>query len=125
MIDFKTDRVKSEYAELLKQNQRLYRLVECIAQFTDLEFKKPVFITSILRTEAEHKGLYKDVPNPPPMSPHCYWRGVDLRSSIYTENEIQRIVKFANCFLFHGGAKVTALYHTLPNNALHLHIQYA
>ena len=125
MIEFKSDRIQQEYKQLLVQNQRLYRLIECLSQFTSLEFNKPLFITSILRTEAEHKELYKDTPNAPTTSPHLFWRGVDLRSTIYTDTEIQRMLKFLNCFLYQGGAKPTAIYHSIAGNAIHFHVQYA
>lgn len=123
MIDFKTDRVKNEYAELLKKNQRLYRIIECLAQFTTLEFGKGIVITSIFRTPEEHAELYKQTTNPPATSPHMTWNAVDLRSSIYTDIEIQRMLKFLNCFLYKGGAKPTAIYHVILGNTYHFHIQ--
>jgi hypothetical protein len=92
--------------------------------FTRLEFKKEVTITSILRTQEEHDALYAAVPaeSKPPRSPHLYWSAVDIRSKDFTDAEIKRMLDFLNCFKNNNGRPV-AIYHAIPNNALHFHIQ--
>lgn len=126
MIKFKTLREETEYGELFTENSRLCELLHNIESFVHLEFKKEIVITSIHRTEAEHQALYVSTPEAqrPKSSVHCQWEGLDLRSSIYTESEINRIVNFVNQFTFRNGKKA-CLYHEIPGNARHLHIQYS
>ncbi len=126
MVEFKTDRIKKEYLELKTKNNRLYRLIECISEFVSLEFNKNVVLTEVLRTQAEFEALYAQTPpaQKPARSPHMDWKAVDLRSSIYTPEEITRLVAFCNQFRFRAGLKKVAIYHKINGNAFHFHVQF-
>ena len=122
---FKDTRLAQEYNQLPIENKRLYQLMAVIDQFTELEFKKDVCITCILRTKSENDALYAQVPvEQRPNSPHLNWEGVDIRSTDFTPSEIDRLLKFINTFTFRNGKQV-GVYHQVAGNALHFHIQYA
>lgn len=120
---FKEQRESAEYTQLLAQNNRLWWLLSCIDVFCKFELHKDICITSVFRTPEEHKALYAATPNPPVSSPHMFWEAADIRSSDFTQTEIDRMVKFANEFTFRNGKQV-ALYHQVSGNAYHFHIQY-
>lgn len=127
MVQFKTDRIKDEYSQLHESNNRLWQLIYTLSQFTELEFNKDVVLTCIYRTEEENNALYAETPpeKRPPTSPHCSWKAVDLRSTIYTDTEITRMLEFLNCFRYQGGQRKVAIYHLINGNTWHMHIQYS
>ncbi len=122
---FKTPRIEAEYHELIIRNPKLMSLLACIAEFSMVELKKEAVITEIYRSEAEYKALYAANPAAiPKAAPHTKWQAADLRSSIYTPREIERLLSFIHCFTFYGGQRTTALYHMIAGNVPHFHVQY-
>lgn len=122
MIHFKTPRIEGEFHELPLRNKRLYTLIQVASQYSEFEFRKEITITDLHRTPEENAKLY--VPNPEPINkPHTIWEGADLRSSIYTPQEIYKFVAFLNCFTGFGGKRVTAFCHSIPGGAPHFHVQ--
>ena len=118
MIKFKDASVEAEYYALPFQNKRMRELLQALDIFVTLELGKELMITEIYRNWHDNTaqgGI--------PTSPHMTWEGVDLRSWIYTDAEIQRIVGFLNQFRFRNGKQV-CVYHAVKNGAPHLHIQY-
>lgn len=126
MIQTKDQRVAKELAELPVHNARLAKLLSVLVTFVELELKKDIVVTSILRTQAEHDALYAATPpaQRPTSSPHMNWEAADLRSSTFTQPEIDRMVNFLNQFSFRNGKKV-AMCHAIAGGAMHFHIQYA
>lgn len=124
-ITFKTDRIKEEWRELDRRNPKLTGVLNCLSNFVTLEFQKDVVITCIFRSEAENEALYAETPpdKRPPTSPHMTWHAADLRSSIYTEQEINKMLQFLNSFSYAGGQRKVALYHIIAGNSFHLHVQ--
>lgn len=127
LITFKSDREDVEFKALQGHNPRLVRLIETLAEFTSLEFKKGLVITSVFRTQDEHDQLYKHTApeKKPKTSPHMVWQAVDLRSWVYSDREIERMLAFLNTFSYQGGQRKVAIYHTVAGNAAHFHIQYS
>lgn len=121
---FKTKKIESEYNELPVRNGRLFQVLRALEIYCRIEFNKDLVITHIYRTPEEHKQLYAMTKNPPTSSPHQFWEGVDLRSSTFTQPEIDKMVGFLNCFTFRNGKK-TAIYHAIAGNVPHFHIQVA
>jgi len=119
MIKFKDPSIEKEWYQLPVQNKRLYKLILALEQFLDLEIKKDLVITEIYRDAATNTAQ-GGIPN----SPHLSWQAVDLRSSIYTNAEIERIKSFLNQFTFRNGKQV-CVYHAVTGGAFHMHIQYA
>ena len=125
-IEYKTKRIEDEFSrELFDRNRALYDLVNAAAVYTGYEFSKPLILTSVFRTPEEQGALYSHLPeNQRPHSPHQDWKAVDLRSWAYTDDEINRLLRFLNTFTVMGGQRQVALYHEIPGNVKHFHIQY-
>lgn len=121
-MQFKTPRIEAEYATLAMRNFRLYNLLERASTFVEEAFGKPLILTCIYRSEEENKALYAPKPQPE-WRPHTKWEGVDLRSSIYTEAEIEKLLNHLNMNTVYGGRRKCAVYHKISGNAYHLHIQ--
>lgn len=110
------------------KNTALKAILKALDIFVSQEFGKDVVITSLFRSNEEQQALYKEEvrlnPNfKVPVSHHQYWLAADIRSSIYTPQEIERMVKFLNCFTF-PAADAVATYHAIAGNTNHFHIKY-
>jgi hypothetical protein len=122
-MQYKTDLIKSEFETLKTKNPKLVKILTAIDLFSQAEFGKEIVLTSIYRSLEEYKALYSANPSAMPTSlPHSKYQAADLRSSIYSQQEVDRIVAFANCFHFYGGQRKTALYHAIANGAPHFHV---
>lgn len=124
-MKFKTHREQQEFETLKLANKRLATIVALIDQYTLMEFGKEVTLTSVFRTKAEHEALYAKTPpdQRPASSPHMHNQAVDLRSSDFSNDQINKMLQFLNCFTVWGGKKKCALYHTVAGNVAHFHIQ--
>lgn len=71
----------------------------------------------------EQKALYPNPTTMPKNSPHLNWEGADVRSTDFTEREIEKMVTFLNLFSYVGGQRPVAIYHNV-GNGVHLHLQY-
>jgi hypothetical protein len=125
MISFKTPQIEKEFEELKNKNVRLRRLLVCANEFCELEFNKSLVLTQIFRTPEEQKALYAQTANPPAASPHMIWRGADIRSTVFTAREIERLLAFLNTFSYQGGQRKVSIYHAIAGQALHFHVQYS
>lgn len=123
----KTNRIAEEFQTLDVKNKRLKQLIMLTDQFSKLEFGKEIVVTEIYRTVEEQKELYKHTPpdRRPKVSPHQLWHSVDLRSWIYTDREIERLLEFLNCFRYLEGQRKVAVYHKIRMGAAHFHVQYS
>jgi len=88
IIDFKDNRIKEEWYSN-KLNPRLTNYVLMVALFTWTELEKRIMLTSLYRTKKEEKEYNSS-------GIHNAWRAVDIRTSNFTELEIEKIVKFCN-----------------------------
>lgn len=121
-MQFKTDRIRDEYEELKTRNPKLRSTLECADLYTRTEFNKEIVLTCIYRSPDENKALY--APNPEPATqPHTKWDAADLRSTIFTQGEINKLLTFLNCFSYVGGQRKVATYHLIAGNTWHLHCQ--
>lgn len=121
-------RLKKELIELQDKNKELHELVIDLYKWIAKEINKDTIITMIFRTDAEQDELYKHsdkYKNKPFKSPHQFWHAVDLRTSIYNDEEIEKIVKYLNdkydSTNYYGW---TAKAHAIKGNAMHFHINY-
>jgi len=120
IIDFKTDQERAEYNDS-QLDQKLKNIVTLLAYYSWEFFNKKVFITEVYRTQHENNLIYKDTKH---VSLHTYHHAVDIRSSIYTDEEIEKLLTVANTILYRKGSKhKTAKYHHVGNGAFHFHIQ--
>ncbi len=124
-MKFKTLRIEAEYNQLFLRNPKLLSLLKAVNEYSTTELGKEPVITELLRSEEEYQALYAANPAALPASrPHSKWQAADLRSSIYTPREIERLLAFIHCFTFYGGQRTTAIYHMIAGNVPHFHIQY-
>jgi len=125
ILKFKTDRIAKEW-ESEKIPQKLRDTVILGAFYSFTYFKKPLVLTGIYRTPQEQYDIYKDNPafiESPWKSNHQVWRAIDLRSRIYTPDEIRRLMEVFNSIPYRDGKKKTAVYHKVGDNSFHFHIQ--
>jgi len=120
-------RLQLELKELLTKNKLLHDLIFDLAEFIKSSFKKELVITMIFRTDAEQAEIYKDDPKykvKPFKSPHQLWSAVDIRSLIFTPDEIKKIEDYLNNkYNGSNGFKWTARNHKVGVGAFHFHIQ--
>jgi len=130
MLKFKdnSSRLIKELASLEKLNSPLFHLLQDASDFTSKTYKKDFIITMISRTQDEQNNLYKNDPKfkiKPFTSPHQLNHAADIRSLIFTPEEIKGIEDYLN-----GKYNKTNYYnwtaknHVVIGGALHFHLQY-
>lgn len=93
------NRLKEELRQLPDHNEKLHDLILDLQEFVYDRFNKELTITMIYRTQAEQDRIYANDPRyqeRPFKSPHQFWHALDLRSFIFTADEIGQIEKFLN-----------------------------
>lgn len=120
---FKEPRLQDEWAQLATKNPKLHDLVIDLTQYVADMLKKDVVLTSIYRTAEEQAALYAVSLHKVLDSPHMHWNAVDLRSTVYTEDEIRGIINYINAWYKNANGKPVVIYHVVPGNAYHFHIQ--
>lgn len=125
-MQFKTDRIRDEWAKLAFKNPGLFDIVTRLHDRVKEHYKKELVLTCILRTKEENDALYAAVPldKRPAASPHCFWYAVDVRSSTFNNDEIQSLVAWLNTTFKNPSGKATAVYHSIPGGAPHFHLQH-
>lgn len=123
---FKTYRQSDEW-ESKNLNERLRNIILCLDYFSVAKFGKEIVITDIYRTQEEQDEIYKKHPNykkKPWKSVHQFWRGIDIRSSIFEKEEINELLFVLNRIPYDPkrSKKKTAQVHTV-GKGLHFHIQ--
>jgi hypothetical protein len=108
LIEFKEHPLNTEWMSPLLDS-RLKFIIYALAGFVWESFGKPITITSIYR--AGDKGV------------HGYWRGIDIRSIYFTDDEIKEIKDFLNTNIVYGdNVHNTCVYHDV-GQGIHFHIQ--
>lgn len=126
MIGWKTDRIRDEWKSD-KISSKLKKIIEAGSIFSEIEFKKDLVITDLLRTQEEQDFIYRNneqYQNKAWQSVHQFGRGCDLRVTTFTENEIKRLTDFFNQFIYDPNRlmKYTCLVHDV-GSGIHCHIQ--
>lgn len=124
-MKFKTSREEKEFEQLPLKNPKLKMLLVNIDAYAIAFFSKEITITRIYCTKEEEDALYaEDMSKRPKVSPHEVWEAADLRSRVFTEDEIDKIVNYCNTnWKYHDGSHPVALYHMIAGNTYHFHIQ--
>ena len=123
MILYKTDRIKKEFTSG-EISSNLISILYMLSTYCNMEFRKSIIITDLLRSEKEQYHIYKNNKRfikKPWMSVHQFGRGADVRSSCFDKNEIKKIKDFLNCITYDDKHK-TAIYHSVGFGK-HFHIQ--
>jgi uncharacterized protein YcbK (DUF882 family) len=125
-MQFKTDRIRDEWAQLAFKNMPLFDIVTRLHDYVADTYGREIVLTSIYRTPEENESLYKDTPlgKRPQAQPHTRWAAVDIRSSIFSLDEITGILAWLNASFKNPSGKATAIYHAIQGNVGHLHIQH-
>lgn len=123
-----SQRLTDELKTLMTKNKDLYDLIFDLAEYLKETYKKELIITMIDRTQAEQDEIYKDdkkYKEKPFKSPHQFWQAVDIRSKIYTPEEIKAIEKYLNDkYNATNYYAWTARNHKVGAGSEHFHIQY-
>lgn len=126
MIGWKTDRIRDEWKSD-KVSAKLKRIIEAGAIFAEIEFKKDLIITDLIRTQDEQNYIYRenaDYQVKPWQSVHQFGRGCDLRVVTFTPKEIERLTDFFNQFIYDPKRpmKYTCQVHDV-GSGIHYHLQ--
>jgi len=123
-----SQRIKDELVAIKKHNKPLYDLIIDLYKWIDKEFSKDTIITMIYRNSSEQDATYSfsdKYKKKPWKSPHQFWQACDLRVWIYTDEEIDKIVKYLNNKYNNSNYyRWTAKDHKVGSGASHFHIQY-
>jgi len=120
-MKFKTDREKQEWGQLFEKNSMLYSIILDVASFSIREFGIMPMVTEIQRTAEENEAIY----GYRKMTVHMFWRGLDLRSWIYTEDQVKKIEEYINdkyFYDFRRPGKKVCLAHNV-GAGMHFHFQ--
>lgn len=121
-------RLTAELGQLQTKNVELYKLATDLSRWICQKFNKNTLLTMIWRAQAEQDYLYrnsKKYKKKKFKSPHQFWQALDLRSRVYSKDEIDEIVEYLN--KKYNSANYydwTAKAHVVGNGAFHLHIQF-
>lgn len=138
-MNFKYSYLKQEFHKNIFPNLRA--LLFELDHFSKEKFNKEIYITQLLRSQDEQNELYEykikagfytvidgwiyyslDKEHPT-YSVHQVGRGADLRSSIYTSEEIEEICKYVNEYFPYWHGKPACVYHKIYGNVYHFHFQ--
>ena len=124
-------RLQDEFVALVDKNKDLHELIVDTCAYCKAEFNKDIVITMLYRTQDEQDNLYKDSTKYKEKkfsSPHQYHHAVDLRSSTFTREEIDKLVDYLNkVYNSKNYYKWTAKCHDIDGSgpqAEHFHIQF-
>jgi len=123
-IAFKRPRHAHEW---LAVDPRIRAIVLALAEECDRRGYASPIVTSILRTPDEHARIYAGRANAPASSPHIadprgLVRAVDLRSHIYTPEQVATLVAWMNQHWPRADKRPTALCHNV-GLGMHFHVQ--
>lgn len=109
MLYFKTSAIKTEWRDL-RLDKRLRFIIVAVVGYVSDVMEKDVVITSIFR--------------PGDSGVHGCWRGIDLRSWLYTDQEIRKIVRFVNDHVpYNSGRRYKTCLHHNVGQGVHFHFQ--
>lgn len=122
-IEFKTDRIRTEYSQLGQKNKGLLDMLLDVASFCKEHYGKDIVITSIYRTPEENAALYIATPpdKRPTHAPHTTWQAFDLRSYTFEPEEIDAILAYTHQRYKNTDQRTSAFCHCIIGGAYHFH----
>lgn len=130
MLKAKNDspRIIAEFSRLRTANRPLAKLMIDLYRYIAREMGQDTVMTMIFRSQDEQDAIYRNNPRyeaRPFTSPHQYWQAIDIRSTIFDDDEIAQIEQYLND-KYNGTNyyKWTAKNHKVGDGAYHFHIQY-
>lgn len=121
-MKFKTDIQKAQWAAAEKSHRMVVPLAQIADAISLREFDQDVVVTEVFRSDDDHRALMARLGRAYVPTVHSYWRGVDLRSTIYTRAQIDHLVDALNAQFVYGGGRKAAIYHDVGAGA-HIHLQ--
>ena len=132
-----SERLKDELMSLASKNKGLHGLVIDLYKWISITYGKDTTITMIYRTQEEQDNIYKGIKRGsreydinPWISGHSLWVALDIRTSIYTSEEINSIKKYINNkYNSLNYFKSTVIYHEITTSkgeklGKHFHIRF-
>lgn len=119
---FKSVREDREWVELVAGGFMVVPVVQFIAEASIRLMGKQTVVTGIIRTHAEQMALCRSLGVDYYDTVHTLHRGVDLRSLIYTGDEIDILKEMTNKQFVYGRGKQVAVFHDVGAGP-HFHIQ--
>lgn len=117
------NRLRLELLTLRRVNRDVYDMMYDLAQWVGDNFEKETIITMIFRTQEEQEQIYGK--GYTKKSPHQFYHAVDIRSRIFSDDEIKKIEDYLNNkYNDTNYYKWTAKNHKVAGGAYHFHIQY-
>jgi len=125
-INFKSNRIRDEYTQLMGKNPKLFDIVTTLANHVKDKYEEDLTITCIYRSPEENEELYKNTPidKRPKNKPHTLWGALDIRSADFSLPEIKELENFINKRWPKLNGSKTAIYHVVDGGAPHFHIQW-
>lgn len=119
---FKTVREEREWAELVAGGYMIVPVVQYVAEASIRLMGKQIVVTGIIRTQAEQIELCRSLGVAYYDTVHTLHRGVDLRSKVYTGDEIDILREMTNKQFEYGRGKQVAIFHDVGAGP-HFHLQ--
>ena len=116
-------RMKYELIHMRRVNRDMYDLLVDLSQWVAQEFQKDTIMTMLFRTQEEQEQIYGK--GTTKKSPHQFYHAADIRSRIFSDDEIKRIEDYLNNkYNSTNYYRWTAKNHKVAGGAYHFHIQY-
>lgn len=121
---FKTGRQKAEWTSD-KVDPRLRAMILAVEGYCRWQrlpgqrLLEPT-LTDLWRSREEQRALYPENPNK--RSVHEFWRGGDLRSRNWTQEQVKELEGWIQKTFEYGGRFKSARYHTI-GRGFHIHLQ--
>ena len=119
---FKRAHMEDEWKHLVSEGAMLVPVVQYALVVSEEILEKDLIITQVFRSEDEQRQLCERLKINFYRTVHSYWRGVDLRVRIYSEEERLFIRDRINAMFKYRPGKDVAVYHDVGAGA-HIHLQ--
>lgn len=121
-MQFKTDKLKKDFEAAKAAKLRIVELAEWFEALSKKLYSKEPVVTDFIRTMADQVALYGKEQD----SVHLHKRGIDFRSSMYSDAEIVKLAEETNKVWQYDAKQPSlkcCLYHKIAGGAYHFHFQ--
>jgi len=118
-----SNRIKYDLVHMKRLNRDMYELLIDLSQWVAENLEKDTIMTMLFRTQEEQEQIYGA--GTTKKSPHQFYHAADIRSRIFSDDEIKSIEDYLNNkYNSTNYYKWTAKNHKVAGGAYHFHIQY-
>jgi len=122
MVQFKDRKAWEEWAHLVEGGYMVVPLVLYAEHISMTRFNSGIVITHVFRSDEEQKALCESLGIEYYPTVHSHWRGVDLRSRIYSVARSNELAEAVSQSFVYGRGKRSAIYHNVGAGP-HIHLQ--